>query len=127
MSDLSAQIGEILSNPEAMEQIRNLSGLFSQPAAPSAAPAPNPEISAQAPSFSKQPESFAAAEALPAVMKFMPLIGSLQAEDDSTRLLRAVKPFLSPERQARIEQAIKLIRIIKIIPLLKEKGLLDFL
>lgn len=126
MSDLSAQIGEILSNPEAMEQIRNLSGLFSQPAAPSAAPAPNPEISAQAPSFSKQPEN-SAAEALPAVMKFMPLIGSLQAEDDSTRLLRAVKPFLSPERQARIEQAIKLIRIIKIIPLLKEKGLLDFL
>ena len=127
MSDLSAQIGEFLSNPEAMEQLKSLSGLFSQPTAPPTAPAPNTDAAYSEPTFSKQSESLAAAEALPAVMKFMPLINSFRAEDDSTRLLRAIKPFLSPERQLRLEQAIKLMRIIKLIPLLKEKGLLDIL
>ena len=43
-------------------------------------------------------------------------------EDDSTRLLRAVKPFLKEERARRVDGAIRLLSIMKILPLLKNSG-----
>lgn len=112
MSDISSQIGSILSNPEMMEQIKSLSGLLGQSAGESK----------EQPAPISPPPSPAAPEMLPAVMKLMPLLTTLQDDDDTTRLLRAIKPFLSPERQERIEQAIKIVRIIRLVPLIKENG-----
>jgi len=39
--------------------------------------------------------------------------------------LLALKPHLTDERQQRIDKAVKLLRIISVIPLLKEQGLLE--
>lgn len=119
MSDLSAQIGELLSDPQTMEQIKALSGLFGQ----SAPAPPAQELPEQKPAA--LPSSLGGADALPAIMKFMPLITSLKEDDDATRLLRAVKPFLSEARQEKLEQAIKILRIIRIVPLLRENDLLN--
>lgn len=54
-----------------------------------------------------------------------PLMGIMGQEDDSTRLLAALKPLLSPPRQKKIDEAMKMLRMIKMLPLLRSSGLLD--
>lgn len=118
MSDISQQITELLSDPNAMDQIRSLSGLFGQSAQSGSPPAP----SVPPPT---EPQRSQGADMLPALMKFMPLINSLKEDDDAIRLLYAVKPFLSEARQEKLDQAIRIIRIIRIVPLLKDNGILN--
>ncbi|MBQ1546389.1 MAG: hypothetical protein IIZ59_02520 [Clostridia bacterium] len=117
MSDMSDQISRVLSDPSMMEQIKSLSGLFSngqQTDIP-------PPVSPPAPSPSSNPLSLAgSAEILPTVMKFMPLLSAYREDDDSVRLIRAIMPFLSEQRRKRAEQAINLLRIMRVIPKIKE-------
>ena len=118
MSDLSSQISAILSDPEAMRTIQNLSGMLGQS-----------DTEPKEKQNNDQPESTSSfsgtSEILPTVMKFAPLLTAFREDDDSVRLLRAVKPFLSPARQERLEQAIRLLRIMRLIPLLRQNGIAD--
>lgn len=53
-------------------------------------------------------------------------IGNAVAGDDQrTALLKALKPMLSEERQQKADEAIKILKIIRLIPLLRESGLLS--
>ena len=54
----------------------------------------------------------------------MPLLGSLKSEDETTRLLDAIRPFLSEERRLKLDKAKKLIRIMRLLPLLREADIL---
>ena len=110
MNDLSQTIAELLGDPQTMDKLKALGGLIGQP-----------EEAPEPPQVQNTPSG---GDALPAVMKLMPLISSFNEDDDSIRLLRAVKPFLSETRQERLEQAIRLLRIIRIVPLLRDEGLL---
>ncbi|MDE7390536.1 MAG: hypothetical protein K2M82_06325 [Lachnospiraceae bacterium] len=118
MSDLSTQLNQILANPEMMEQIRGLSGLLSQSA---------PELPAVPPPPKQQPTLDIPNEGIQMAMKLAPLLSSIKQEDDTTRLLRAVKPFLSPQRGERLEEAVKIIQILKVLPLVKGSGLFGLL
>ncbi len=129
MNDLTSQINQILSNPEMMEQIKGLSGLFGQ-SAPE--PAPQQQIPPQAsqPPQSPQPQQMSpldmlGSDGIQTIMKIMPVLNQIKQEDDTTRLLRAIKPFLSPQRQEKLEEAIKILQILKILPLLKNQGLFN--
>lgn len=46
-----------------------------------------------------------------------------QGEDDRTRLLLALKPHLSSERAKRVDTAVKLLKLIDLLPLLRETDL----
>ena len=47
--------------------------------------------------------------------------------DDNTRLLIALKPMLSDRRQGRVDEAIQLMKLIALWPLVQESGILgDF-
>ena len=58
-------------------------------------------------------------------MKISPLLGSRYQEDDNTRLLHALRPLLKSERQKKLDEAIKIMRMLKFLPLLKEQGILQ--
>ena len=58
-------------------------------------------------------------------MKIAPLLGSINQEDDNTRLLHALRPLLKNERQKKLDEAIKIMRMLKFLPLLKEQGILQ--
>ncbi len=45
-------------------------------------------------------------------------------DGENERLLRALKPMLSDKRQGRVDEAINLMKLIAIYPLVKESGLL---
>ena len=43
--------------------------------------------------------------------------------DDRTRLLLALRPHLSRERQQRVDEAVKILRLISLLPLVREAGI----
>lgn len=113
MNDLTSQLTQILSNPEMMEQIKGLSGLLGQSA---------PEPPQEQKFLQNNPLG---GDGMQLAMKLLPILTSIKQEDDTTRLLRAVKPFLSTERQDKIEGAIKILQIMKILPLIKTQGIFN--
>lgn len=118
MDDLAGKISELLNNPESLEKIKGLSGLLGQ--SPKA-PQPEPEINQNsAPDLS----SMLPTDTLQTVMKLAPLFSSLKQDDNSTRLLHALRPMLGAERQRRLDESIKMMQMMRILPLLKKTGIL---
>ena len=111
MDDLSEKLSGILSDPEAMREIASLASQLGVDA-PGVHTKPEPEP-AQSDDMTAQ------------LMSLMPMLGSLKQDDDTTRLLEARRPFLSEERQQKLDKAKRLIRVMKLMPLLKDLPLFD--
>ncbi len=62
-------------------------------------------------------------EMLQMVTRMGPLLSQVNREDDSTRLLHALRPLLSQPRQQKLDEAIKILHMMRLLPLLKESGL----
>lgn len=120
MDDISNKISEILSDPSALEQIKALGGMLLNGEGASVPPAED-EASGTAPSGMP---SFSP-EMMQMFMKIMPLLSSFKTEDDNTKLLSALRPFMSEARCKKIDEAIKMMQIMKIAPLLKSGGLFE--
>ncbi len=114
MSELQDTLNQIMSNPEAMRQVQSLGeqlGLSgSTPSPPPAAPAP-PAVPG------------GNAEMMSALTKLAPLMSTAAPNDETAALLNALKPFLSGEKLQRLQSAQRLIRVIRMIPLIKDSGL----
>ncbi len=54
----------------------------------------------------------------------LPLLSAFNSHDDREDFIYALKPLLSKERQRKADESIKFIKLLSIIPLLKEKGLM---
>ncbi len=54
----------------------------------------------------------------------LPLLSQLNSHDEREDFIYALKPLLSKERQRKADESIKFIKLLSIIPLLKEKGLM---
>ena len=144
MDGLNQQISQLLYDPNSMRQLQNvmsslgLGGGASQPqAAPSSPPpqsAPSgPDLSALAGALGalgggKQSQSQAPSplglgtDSLAMAAKLAPLLGQLNQEDDSTRLLQALRPMLSEARQQKIDEAMKILQLMRLLPMLRELG-----
>lgn len=118
MDDLSSKLSEILNDPDSMEQVRRMAeGLLGDDK-----PASAPEKGALPPSLSgiDLPDGIN-------VPKLMSVLSRLKTSgnDPRTQFLAALKPNLSPERQKKVDTAIKLMRLIELLPFLKESGILN--
>ena len=134
MDDLAEKLNQILNDPKAMQQVSALAGMLGsegkQPPSPSPAVNSTPDLSALAGLLGGQPapQSIAPAESstdmMQAVMKILPLLRSLDMEDDSTRLLRSLRPLLGKERQKRLDEVTKMMRLFRLLPMLRSGGVL---
>lgn len=115
MDDLSQKLSGILSDPEAM---RDIAALASQLGVD--APGIHKEEAQTVPAAPKPDDDMAAR-----LMGIMPLLGSLKQDDDTTRLLEAMRPFLSEERQQKLDKAKRLIKVMKLMPMLRDLPLFD--
>lgn len=116
MDDLNAKLSSILSDPEAMKEIASLASSLGVDTSGVHNRAPQPQPKPPVPDN---------AAALSMMGSLMPLIGSMNAEDDTTRLLDAIRPFLSAERREKLDRAKKLIRLMRLMPMLRELNILD--
>lgn len=144
MDDLNQQINQILSDPQSMQQIQNMAAALglgtpssAPPPAPQSPPPSGPDLSALLAGLGggNQPAPEPAAsglgglspQLLQTVGKLAPLLSQANQEDDSTRLLRALRPLLSAARQQKLDEAIKILQMMRLLPLLKNSGLSSLL
>lgn len=127
--DMGEKIARLLSSPEGMAKIRSAMAAFGGgdiPAAAAAAPAATPAAAAEPP-IPAVPKPDTAGGGLPdaaALTRLLPLLGSLNKDDDDTRLLQALRPYLHGEREQRLDEAVKLLRLSHLLPLLQAQGVL---
>lgn len=127
--DMGEKIARLLSSPEGMAKIRSAMAAFGGgdiPSAAAAAPAATPAAAAEPP-IPAVPKPDTAGGGLPdaaALTRLLPLLGSLNKDDDDTRLLQALRPYLHGEREQRLDEAVKLLRLSHLLPLLQAQGVL---
>lgn len=61
---------------------------------------------------------------LSAISKLAPIIGEFNRHDERADFIAALKPLLSQERRKKADEASKLIKLMSVIPLLKDSGIL---
>lgn len=105
MDDLAAKLESILHSPEGMDTLQNMI---------SALGIGNEEKPTEAlPSSDSMPD-------MTVLLKLAPMLSGLSAENDNTRLLGALRPYLHGEREKRLDTAIQMMRLAKLLPLLQE-------
>lgn len=121
MDALSSQLSQILSDPQSLARLSQMAGSLGLGGNSPPEPEPPPEAS---PPGGMGLSSALAPEMMGTVMKLAPLLGEINREDDSTRLLRALRPLLGEARQKKLDEALRLLQVIRLLPLLRESGLL---
>lgn len=145
MDDFEEKLNSILSSPEAMGQIMALADSLTgqtdpkptdatppsvQPPVPSGGGGARlPDLSGLASAFSGGSNPLAMLQNLDPSM--LQTIGALfqeynRSDDEKAALLHALQPFLRPERWAKVEKAIQITRLSRVIraamQLFREKG-----
>lgn len=123
MADISEKLNELLSSPDGMQKLQGaaeqlkgilgdnadtaelLSGLLGNQS--SAPPAPK-----------------SAAPDLSLLTKAAPFLAAMREEDDSAKLLKALRPYLHGERLTKLDEAIEILKWLRLATMLKEKGVL---
>lgn len=109
MDDLKEKLSGILNDPESLEQLKNVAeSIFSGEDS-------NPP----------QNDNMPPIENIGAIMSILSKLNGKE-ENDRTRLINSLKPYLSDSRKQKADNAIKLLKVIELWPLIKESGMLNF-
>ena len=138
MAEFEEKLNSLLSNPDAMAQIMQMAQSLSggggqtQPSPPPAPPQQPQQTPPQASPVPAAPRPAPGPQAPPAggdllsslsglagnidpklLMKLLPLIQELSGQQDSNarQLLYALRPYLKPERQEKVERVLQLARL----------------
>lgn len=109
MDELSQKLAAILNDPESMNRVREMAEdiLGEKPE-----PEPKNDIS-----------NFLNDSDLVNVMSLVSKLNSHSTDPRST-LLTALKPHLSEPKREKVDTAIKILRLLELLPILKESGVL---
>lgn len=125
MDDLSAVIQNLLQDPQSVAQIQNLAqslglGDTAPAASPENAPANILQNLLPAPPVNGNSDP-----TVSTLLRAAPLLSAVNREDNATRLLSALRPLLSEARQKKLDEAGRILKLLRLLPLLKESGLLQ--
>jgi len=59
------------------------------------------------------------------ILKLQKLMGNFNKENPNTNLLKSLKPLLKKERQKKVDEAVKIMKLVTLFPELKESGILN--
>ena len=127
MDDLSEKLSSILSDPQAMKEVAALAsqlGIEQPGVHKEQAHAQHANVQA-APDQHARMQSVSQPDEAAMLSGLLPMLGTLRQDDDTVRLLEAMRPFLSEERQLKLDKAKRLIKVMKLMPLLKDLPLFD--
>ena len=123
MSGLEDKLSGILSDPEAVSKLKSLGqalGLDTSSTLP-AQSKPQPQQGFNLPFMG---QSGGNDEMLSTVMRLAPLLSDMGRDDETACLLNALKPFLSEPRQKRLEQAGKMLKVMRLLPIIRGSGII---
>ena len=58
------------------------------------------------------------------LIKMQQLFSQIPKHDKNTEFIRALKPLLKPKRQTKADEAIKMMKIFSMLPILQKSGML---
>ena len=126
MAEFDERLNQILSNPDAMAQIARLAqSLNGPPVSSSGTPSVPPPVPGNgtppgnpppdaAPPPPQVPDNMPPLPDADTVAKFLPLLRDLGGDSDARRLLYALRPYLRPQKQEKIERALRLARLFRV-------------
>ena len=53
-----------------------------------------------------------------------PIFQAVNSQDERVEFINALKPLLSQERRSKADEAMKLVKLMSVIPLLRERGIM---
>lgn len=109
-------------SPEDMDNIRNLASEFLGNANAPKEKEEQPKGSANLPDLSKL--SGMGMPDLSQLSAILPILQSFNKPDNRLDFINALKPLLSESRQKKADEAMNLLRLMSVIPLLRERGML---
>ncbi len=114
MDDISEKLAGILNDPEAMNRVRQM--------AENILVGENEKTEVPTNTLDNIGSMIGANE----MQSIISIIGKLNNSggDNRTALLTALKPHLSEPRREKVDTAIKILKVIEILPLLKDSGIL---
>ena len=124
MSEWEEKLNTLLSDPDAMAQVMNMAQNLSQQMGQSGGSAPPPPpaggAAGPAPSAPTPPPPMGDRSSLLGsidpgmIAKLLPVLSQLNRPEsgETAAFLRALRPFLKPERQDKVERAAQLARFI---------------
>lgn len=118
MDDISEKLAEILNDPDSLNRVREMAENILGDKDKSDSKPPQNDFS-----------SFFGSDIDPAqIGKIISVMSRLKSDRDDNRakLLLALKPHLSAPRQEKVDTAIKLLKLIDLLPFLKDSGMFDF-
>ena len=118
MSGLEDKLSGILSDPEAVSKLKSLGqalGLDTGGSLPTQ-PKLQPQQSFNLPFLG---QSGGNDETLSTLMRLAPLLSDMGKDDETACLLNALKPFLSEQRRLRLEQAGKMLKVMRLLPIIR--------
>ncbi len=128
MDDIAEKISSLLADEESMRQIKELAAMFSSGNMEDGTSAGSAEGGEEnfPPKDSTGSETSAGGE-FPNInfAAIMQLMGAMSQSDKNCDLLLALKPHLCAERQAKIDKAVKLLKLYNLFITAKESGLLN--
>ncbi|MEG0615514.1 MAG: hypothetical protein RR540_07135 [Oscillospiraceae bacterium] len=142
MDDLMGKLQAMLSDEESMNQIKQLAGMLG--VAPQEEPSPAPLTNSNRTSNNRKappqepnsaPFSQPSSENsggdfggfgfdMGTLFQLQGLMKSVSANDKNADLLIALKPHLREEKQAKVDKAVKLLKLFALWTVVKESGLL---
>ena len=118
MDDISKTLADLLNDPDSLNRVREMAeNILGNQSGPS--PPPETDSDSIFGDMNIDPVQ---------IGKIMSVMSKLKSnrDDDRSRLLLALKPHLSPPKREKVDTAVKLLKLIDLLPLLKESGIFDF-
>lgn len=112
MDELSEKLAGLLNDPETMDRVRKMAENILGEDTENTQPSPFSEIT-----------GMLGVEELQSIMSVISKLKS-SGNDPRTQLLTALKPHLSEPRREKVDTAIKILKMLEILPLMKDSGLL---
>ena len=134
MDDISSRINQILSDPQSMQQLQTLAqslGLSApaETAAPPLSPTGGIDLNQLGALLSQfglgqqqqaPPPPSIDMNSILQIQKAMQLFAN---GNKNVELLRSLRPLLSERRQKKVDDAVRIMQLIQMLPMLKEAGL----
>lgn len=113
MDDLSEKLAGILNDPESMERVRRMAeNILGENSEKQNETSPIGDIG-----------GMLGAEDMQSIIAIISRLKN-SGNDPRSQLLNALKPHLSEPRREKVDTAIKILKILELLPLMKESGLL---
>jgi len=118
MSSLEDKLSSILSDPDAVNKLKSLGQAMGLDTSGGFSPKPQQNLNLP---FMGQGAN--GDETMSTLMRLAPLLSDMGKDDETACLLNALKPFLSEGRRLRLEQAGKMLKVMRLLPLLRGSGI----